>query len=158
MIAMIACMSQNRVLGKDNQMPWHLPEELKAFKKITLGHTVVMGRKTFESIGKPLPGRINIILTRATDYHPEGCEVVHSLEDVLAIAKKQDVFIAGGAQLYEQFLPFAERIYLTIIHEDMAGDTFFPELGPGWQVTEQRPGLRDEKNPHDYTFYTYDRV
>ncbi|GAA0369232.1 dihydrofolate reductase [Bacillus horti] len=155
MISMIACSSQNGVIGQDNDMPWHLPEDLKFFKKTTLGHTVVMGRKTFESIGKPLPQRRNIIITRSKDFLPEGCEVMHSVEEVLQV--EGDIFITGGAQLYEQFLPHADRIYLTVIHEDIEGDTFFPSLDQSWEVIEERKGQRDEKNPYEYTFYTYER-
>lgn len=156
MIAMVACMSQNRVLGKDNKMPWHLPEELKYFRRVTMGHTIVMGRRTFESIGKPLPGRKNVILTRSSDYHPEGCEVVHQLEEVLAF--QEDVYIIGGAKVYKQFLPYADRLYLTIIHEEMEGDAFFPEMGEEWKVVEEQPGITNEQNPHPYTFYTFEKA
>jgi dihydrofolate reductase len=156
MISMIACMARNRVIGKDNQMPWHLPEDLKFFKRTTLGYPVVMGRSTYESIGQALPGRENIILTRDRRFTADQCRVVHSVEDVLQL--KKDLFIIGGAATYEQFMPYADRLYITIIDQDFEGDTFFPYIDPEeWQLVEQVPGSKNEKNPYDYTFNTFER-
>ena len=131
---MVAAVGVNRVLGKDNQLLWHIPDDLKRFKALTLGHPVIMGRKTFESIvsvlGKPLPGRTNIVITRDADWKFEGVVVCHSLEEALAKAAELDqeeIFIGGGAQIYEQALPHVDRLYLTLIDDEKDGDTFFPE-------------------------------
>lgn len=156
MIAMIACMARNRVIGKNNQMPWHLPEDLKFFKRTTMGYPVVMGRRTYESIGQALPGRENIILTRDKHFTADQCRIVHRVEDVLQM--KKDLFIIGGAATYEQFMPYADRLYITIIDQDVEGDTFFPVIDPEeWRLIKREPGIKDENNPYDYTFNTYER-
>ena len=127
-ISLVAAMGKNRVIGKDNSLPWKLPEDMKRFKELTSGKTVVMGRTTFESIGKPLPNRINIIITRDKNYKAEGCIVVNSVDEALKYAKDADeVMIIGGAQIYQQFLPIANKMYLTLIDEDFEGDAYFPE-------------------------------
>lgn len=130
-IAMIAAMANNRVIGKNNQMPWHLPDDLRHFKAMTLGKPVVMGRKTFESIGRPLPGRHNIVISRRDDFQPDGVTRVSSFDEVLAILGPncEELVIIGGGQLYTQFLPIADVLYLTFIDLDVEGDTFFPD----WQ-------------------------
>lgn len=155
MIALIACMDRNRLIGRGNQIPWHLPNDLKFFKQTTMGHTVVMGRKTFESIGKPLPGRHNIVLTRDRNYRAEGVEIVHSLEEVLE--REEDMFIIGGAHIYEQFMPYADKLYITRIDAEFEGDAYFPEIDTSWQLIESQPGITDEQNPYSYTFNTYQR-
>lgn len=155
MIALIACMDRNRLIGRGNQIPWHLPNDLKFFKQTTMGHTVVMGRKTFESIGKPLPGRHNIVLTRDRNYRAEGVEIVHSLEEVLE--REEDMFILGGAHIYEQFMPYADKLYITRIDAEFEGDAYFPEIDTSWQLIESQPGITDEQNPYSYTFNTYQR-
>ena len=133
-------MASNRVIGLNNQMPWHLSADLKKFKQITMGSPIVMGRKTFESIGKPLPGRTNIIISRNLDYHHEGCLVFNDLTTALTHACKiaDEVFVIGGSALYEAVLPIADTLYLTQIHKEFAGDTFFPELSANdWQELER---------------------
>lgn len=160
MISFIWAMDKNRVIGKDNQLPWHLPEDLKFFKKSTMGHPVAMGRKTHESIGRPLPGRENIIITRNEQYESENCTVFHSAEEFVDFCKKKDeeVFVIGGAEIFRQLFPYADKLYLTVINEEFEGDTFFPEfdLG-GWELISVEKGIRDEKNPYDYEFRIYDR-
>lgn len=127
-ISLIAAMGKNRVIGKDNSLPWKLPEDMKRFRELTAGKPVVMGRKTFESIGKPLPNRKNIILTRDKNYKADGCIVVHSVDDALNATKESnEVMIIGGANIYGQFLPIANKMYLTLIDADFEGDAYFPE-------------------------------
>ena len=132
-ISIIAALGKDRAIGKDNRLLWHIPEDLKRFKTLTLGHPVVMGRKTFESIvtqlGKPLPGRTNIVVTRDTAWRHDGVEVAHTIEDALEKANgigQEEVFVIGGAQVYTQALPFADRLYLTLVDSDQEGDAFFP--------------------------------
>lgn len=156
MISLIACMDRNRVIGKDNQMPWHLPADLKHFKATTMGHPIVMGRKTYESIGKPLPGRTNIILTRDKEFVAEGCQIMHSIDDVLAL--EEDVFVTGGENIFKQFMSAAERMYLTVIDEEFDGDTYFPEINSSWKPIDVKQGVRDEKNPYTYHFFTYKKI
>lgn len=138
-ISLIAAMSQNGVIGRNNKLPWHLPEELKHFRTITAGKPILMGRKTFESIGRPLPNRHNIILTQDPHFFAQGCTVVHSLEMALtAAAPAEELMVIGGAKLYELCLPIASRIYLSVIHEDYAGDTYFPKIHwEDWQITSE---------------------
>lgn len=161
MIALVLAISENRALGKDNQLLWRLPNDMKHFKKVTLGHPMVMGRKTFESIGKPLPGRTSIIISRQSDYPvPEGCLLAASLEEALqaALALDEQVMVVGGGQIYEQALPLAEVIYLTLVHETFDGDTFFPELSANdWEVAEQEEHEADDRHPYPYTFFTFRR-
>lgn len=157
MISLIVAMGENRVIGHDNQMPWHLPADLKYFKKTTTGHSIVMGRKTFQSIGRPLPNRTNIILTRDSSFSAEGCVVLHSREEVLELAQKEDLFIIGGAQIYEEFLPYADKLYITKIHESFAGDTFFPETGNEWKLLSTEKHAPNEKNAYEYEFQVYSK-
>ena len=128
-ISLIAAMSENRVIGAQNRIPWSIPSDLKRFSEITMGHPVIFGRKTFESIGRPLPGRQNIILTEQRGYRVEGASVVHSVEAALALCNSEDeVFICGGGPLYQEMISRADRIYLTVVHRTYEGDTFFPEI------------------------------
>ncbi|WP_428912595.1 dihydrofolate reductase [Niallia sp. Krafla_26] len=160
MISFIVAMDKNRVIGKENQLPWHLPEDLKFFKRVTMGHPIIMGRKTHESIGKPLPGRENIIVTRNKDYKSEGCTVIHSLEDLRQFAnqKNEEVFVIGGAQLFIETFPIADRLYITEIHHEFDGDTFFPEFNESnWTLVSKEQGVKDEKNPYDYFYTIYER-
>ncbi len=158
MIAFVVCMSENRVIGQNNDMPWHLPEDLKHFKSLTMGHSIVMGRKTYESIGRPLPGRKNIVLTANRNFEAKGCDIVHSKADILERAKKEDkLFIIGGGKIFEQFMDEADMLYVTVIHEHFDGDVFFPEIGSEWKVVERRKGIRNAQNPYDYEFLTYVR-
>jgi dihydrofolate reductase len=136
-ISIIAAVSNNNVIGKDNKLPWHLPGDLKRFKELTTGHTIIMGRKTFESIGRPLPSRRNIVVTRNKDYKADGVEIIHSIKEALDLVKNEDeVFIIGGEEIYKLALPMANKIYLTRINKEYDGDAFFPELGPEWSGTE----------------------
>ncbi|MBM7703205.1 dihydrofolate reductase [Metabacillus iocasae] len=161
MISLIAAMDKQRLIGKENDLPWRLPEDLKHFKRVTTGHTVVMGRKTFESIGKPLPSRTNVIVTHQEQYQPEGTTVVHSLDELEKLDRElnDELFVIGGATLYEQTLQLATRLYLTHIDEVFEGDTYFPEIDlTEWKVVTKEQGPKDEKNPYTYYFTMYERV
>lgn len=160
LIALIAAMAKGRVIGKDSTMPWHLPADLKHFKKITLGKPIIMGRKTFESIGKPLPDRDNIVLTRNANFQADGVTVFADIEAALAHCRDQpEVMIIGGGHLYEQLLPRANRLYLTFIDTDIEGDTYFPEWDPkDFQEVTREPHAADDHNPHNYTFVTLERA
>lgn len=158
MISMIVAADENNVIGKDNQLIWHLPDDLKFFKKKTSGHCIIMGRHTFESVGKPLPNRTNIIITRDKNYAAEGCKIVHTLEDALALAKGDDnPFIVGGEQIYRLALPLADQVYLTRIHHEFEGDRHFPEMGDDWVETESISHPTDEKHEYAFTFKTYEK-
>lgn len=161
-ISMIAAMAQDRVIGLDNQMPWHLPADLAHFKRATLGKPVLMGRKTFESIGRPLPGRRNLVISRNPDYRVDGVEVVDSVEAALALLASgeavDELMVIGGGHLYAQLLPRADRLYLTRIELSVPGDTRFPAFDEGeWQCLEREAHPADEKNPHPYRFETWQR-
>ncbi|WP_445946710.1 type 3 dihydrofolate reductase [Shewanella sp.] len=153
-IALIAAMANNRVIGKDNQMPWHLPEDLRHFKAMTLGKPVVMGRKTFESIGRPLPGRHNIVITRQADYVIDGVSCVSSFEEAKALAGNcEELIVMGGGQLYAEILPMADIMYLTFIKLDIEGDTFFPLWNEqDWQTIQTENVTND--NELEYSFNT----
>ncbi|MFD2673105.1 dihydrofolate reductase [Marinicrinis sediminis] len=164
MIALIWAMGENRVIGKNNQMPWHLPADLTYFKQTTMGAPVLMGRKTFESIGKPLPGRENWILTTNQDYVADGCKVVHTVDELLEQLKQDDepndtLFVIGGAQIYRQFLAVADRLYVTHIHQAFEGDTFFPDYDAAqWRLVQQIEGQVNERNPYPHDFCVYERI
>ena len=159
-ISLIAAMSNGRVIGKDGLLPWSLPSDMKRFRQLTMGKSIIMGRKTFESIGKGLSGRVNIVLTRDLCYCADGCTVVHSIGKALRIALKhgstqQEVMVIGGASLFEQFLPRADRIYLTQIHAHFDGDTYFPEFGSDdWRTEKRIDCFHDKDNSHNYSFLT----
>lgn len=157
-ISMIAAMANNRVIGKDNQMPWHLPADLKHFKSVTLGKPVVMGRKTYESIGKALPGRKNIVISSQQDYLLSDATVVHDCESALEAAAKEahEVMIIGGGTIYEAFMPKATQLFLTFIKLDVDGDTQFPnyEETGDWTELERVSNAPDEKNTYTYDFVT----
>lgn len=162
MISLIAAIGNNRAIGFKQDMPWTLPRDLAYFKKVTSGHTIVMGRKTFESIGRPLPNRKNLVLTRQKDFHfPEGVRLISSLDEVLRPDKNrpsEEIFIIGGGELYKQALPYADRLYITQINENFEGDTFFPSFSEeDWEIISKTPGIRDERNPYDYKFLIYER-
>ena len=158
-ISMIAAMAHDRVIGKDNQMPWHLPADLAHFKRVTLGKPVLMGRKTFESIGRPLPGRRNLVLSRNPGYQAEGIEVVDSVEAALALlvsSAVEELMVIGGGHLYAEMLPSADRLSLTQIDLAVEGDTRFPAFDDGqWQRIDCESHPADEKNPHPYSFETW---
>jgi dihydrofolate reductase len=154
-VSIIAAMADNRVIGRDNEIPWNLPADMRRFRSITMGHPVIMGRKTFESIGRPLPGRKTVILTRHPDYRAEGCVVVHSLRDAFQeCADADEVFICGGGELYREALPLASRIYLTVVHREVAGDTFFPEIPDEFSETAREDRT---ENMLSFTFILYQR-
>ena len=157
MITIIAAIAKDNALGKDNQLIWHLPNDLKRFKKVTSGHHVIMGRKTFESLGKPLPNRVNIVITRNSNYTAEGCVVVHSLQEAIAAAKDDaNPFILGGAQIYKQALQVADVLDLTFVHQSFDADAFFPEINMEiWKKNSREDYKADEKNKFDYSFVTY---
>ena len=154
-ISMIAAMTVNRVIGKDNKMPWHLPEDLKHFKASTMGKPIVMGRKTFESIGRPLPGRHNIVITRQSDFTADGITVVASFEEAQkAAGEVEELAVIGGGQLYKQVLPLADKLYLTLINIDVEGDTYFPEWDDGsWQQECCENGISSDGI--EYSFINY---
>ena len=156
MIKLIVAISTNRCIGKDNTLIWKLPSDLKRFKQITSGHTVVMGRKTFQSIGKPLPNRRNIIITRDSGFIAEGCEVVNSIEEALLLSS-EDCFIIGGSEIYKQTISIADKIYLTLVHGEFQGDSFFPEIEGYWKEISRQDFTKDEKNEYDYSFIEYER-
>jgi dihydrofolate reductase len=154
MVKIIVATSKNKVIGDSNSLIWHLPADLKRFKEITTGNTIVMGRKTYESIGKPLPNRRNIIITRDFNYEAEGCEIVNSLEEALMISNN-NCFIIGGGEIYKQSMGIADKLYLTLVHEDFEGDTTFPEIGSEWKMVTSQDFEPDEKNKHKYSFIEY---
>ncbi len=159
-ISLVVAMTRNRIIGRDNALPWRLPEDLKHFKSTTLGKPVLMGRKTFDSIGKPLPGRTNLVLTRDAGWKADGVIVVHSIDEALSRAgDAAEVAGIGGAEVFTLLLPRATRIYLTRIDADIAGDTVFPVLEPSqWREVSCRRFPADERNAHDMTFVTLERV
>lgn len=159
-LSIIAAMAQNRVIGIGNTLPWRLPADLAHFKALTMGHHMVMGRKTYESLGKPLPGRTSVIVTRDAAFSAPGCVVVHSLgEAVAACEGDAEAFFIGGADMYRQALDVAQRLYLTEVKTAVAGDAWFPEFDRTvWREVARTRCLADEKNPHDYDFVVFDRV
>ncbi|MDF1880858.1 type 3 dihydrofolate reductase [Sulfurimonas sp. MAG313] len=160
MISLIAAMANNRVIGKDNQMPWHLPADLGHFKALTLGKPIIMGRKTYESIGRPLPGRKNIVISTNKNYILEGCETVCSLDEAINLVKEvKEVMIIGGGFLYSQTLPKANKLYLTFIDLDVDGDTKFPDYEKlSIKEIKREKHLKDEKNPYDYEFVDFEVI
>lgn len=159
MISIIASIGKNKELGFRNQLLWHLPDDLKNFKEITSGHAIVMGKKTFESIGKPLPNRKNIILTRDKNSKADGCIIAHSVNDVLDLIKDEDeTFVIGGGEIYKLFLPLADKLYLTEVETSLKADTFFPEFDKtGWILKSSIKHSKDEKNQYSFAFNVYDK-
>ncbi|MBB1488251.1 dihydrofolate reductase [Oceanospirillum sediminis] len=162
-IALIWAMAENRVIGIDNKLPWYLPKDLQFFKRCTMGKPVIMGRKTHESIGRPLPGRTNIIVTRDTGYQAEGCRVVHSLAEAFELADQsclidgaEEIIVMGGAEIYQQALPYASKLYITRVHADVEGDAWFPEHNlTGWQEVFHEHCQAEGTGEYDYGFYIY---
>ena len=159
--SIMVARSDNHVIGKDNQLPWRMPADLRYFKQTTMGHYCIMGRKTFESVDNPLPGRTNVIITRQPEYHAEGCLVVHNLEEAFRQGEEQaqaEIFILGGAEIYKQALDVVDRIYLTEIKTIVDGDTFFPKIDyTQWKETKREEHSADEKNPYDYAFVVLEK-
>ncbi|HEY0788402.1 MAG TPA: dihydrofolate reductase [Thermoanaerobaculia bacterium] len=160
-VTLIAAIARNRVIGKDGDLPWRLPADMKHFKRTTVGHPLIMGRRTFESFGRPLPDRTNIVVTRRPHYRPEGAVVAASLDAAMKLARAEDVeiFIGGGEEVFRHFLPTADRMILTWIDEEFEGDTFFPEFDEReWRVVSREDHEPDEKNEYRYSFVVYERV
>jgi len=164
--ALIVAMSRNRVIGRDNKLPWYLPGDLRYFKQVTMGKPVIMGRKTWESIRRPLPGRMNLVISRDPDWQaPAGVVTASSLEDALSRAEAQalldgaeEVMVIGGAQVYAQALPLVERMYVTLVHADVEGDAFFPEVNwDEWEEIGREDFAATDHNPHNYSFVVYQR-
>jgi dihydrofolate reductase len=159
-LSIIVALSENNVVGINNQLPWHLSADLKRVKALTMGHHLIMGRKTFESIGRPLPGRTNVIITRNMDYKAEGCVVVSSLSEALQNAQHDsEAFVFGGGEIFREALPLVNKIYMTRIHRNFEGDTRFPELNPReWKETARQDFNADEKNNYNYSFIDLVRI
>lgn len=161
MISLLVAMDEKRGIGKAGKLPWHLSSDLRRFRELTMGHHLIAGRKTFESIGKPLPGRHTIVLSRNSSFKPEGCFLARSVEDAIALARERgetEVFVIGGAEIYAQALDAADRIYLTQVHAEVDADTFFPEFDrDDWIVTQHLDHPADEKNQYAFTFMLLER-
>jgi dihydrofolate reductase len=160
-LSLLLAADENNVIGKDNQLPWHLPNDLKYFKNQTWAMPILMGRKTFESIGKPLQGRKSIVITRSTEWKYEGVEIVHSVEEAIEKAKEfgvKEIFVIGGAEIFQTAFEQANRIYLTRIHHHFGGDAYFPEVSDkDWNLVQSRFCAADEKNKYDHTFQVWER-
>ncbi len=158
-LSIIAAMDQNRLIGTDNRLPWHLPADLAFFKRTTMGKPIVMGRKTWESIGRPLPGRQNIVVTRNANLEAAGCDLADSIDSAIELAGDvEEIMLIGGAGLYAQGLPLASRLYLTLIHHRFPeGDAWFPEPGDAWRETERQDFAPDQDNPYPYSFVKFVR-
>ncbi|RCX23567.1 dihydrofolate reductase [Fontibacillus phaseoli] len=158
-VTLIWAMSRNGAIGRNNQLPWRLPADLKYFKEQTTGKTMLMGRKTWESMGsRPLPNRRSIVLTADHAYEAEGAEIVHSVEEAMKYAQAEELMVIGGAGVFQHFLPLADRLLMTQIDEDVEGDVFFPHFdGSEFDLVLEKEGIRDEKNPYAYRFLTYER-
>lgn len=161
LISLLLAADENNVIGKNNTLPWHLPNDLKYFKNLTWGMPVLMGRKTYESIGKPLPGRRNIVITRSSQWKAEGVDVVDSIDGAVSVAKESEVkeiFIIGGAEIFNTVLPQSNRVYLTRIHHRFEGDVFFPVLNEEWLLVKEQHCAPDEKNKYPHTFQVWERT
>ncbi|AUC83878.1 diacylglycerol kinase [Polaribacter sp. ALD11] len=162
MITVIAAIANNNALGKDNDLIWHLPADLKRFKKVTTGHYILMGRNTFESIGKPLPNRTTIIITRNKNYFKDGCLIANSLEAAIELAKEEkQLFIIGGAQIYKETIAknLADQLDITVVHNEFDADVYFPEIDVKiWKEVSREDFKADEKNKYDYSFISYQKV
>lgn len=162
-LSLLAALSTNNVIGRNNDVPWHLSTDLKFLKSKTMGHHVIMGRKTYESVGRPLPGRTNVVITRQEGYAPEGVTVVHSLEDAIHLAEgsgDDEVFVLGGAEIYAQAMHRADRMYLTRVHAEVEGDTWFPDFDDvsEWHLVDAEHFDADEKNEYPFSFLRYERA
>lgn len=164
-LALIVAYAQNRVVGIENRLPWHLPEDLKYFKQVTTGKAVIMGRKTYESIGRPLPNRLNIVISQNPNFSAQGVEVVASLQTAIDRAREynqangqDEVMVIGGAAIYNLALPLADKLYITLVHAEVAGDAYFPEVSlADWQLLDQQDHQPSEKNPYPYSFMVYQK-
>lgn len=161
MLSFLVAIDKNNVMGLNNDLPWKLPRDLKFFKELTTDNTIIMGRKTFDSIGKALPNRRNIVLTRSDIKFPDGIEVMHELDELYELNKnnpEEELFVIGGAKIFEQTLAHADRMYITYIDDSFEGDTFFPAYNDSeWNVTTKEKGPKNDNNPYDYYFLQLDR-
>ena len=159
-LSCIVAVSENGVIGRDNDLPWKLSADLRRFKQLTTGHAIIMGRKTFDSIGRPLPNRTSIVMTRNLDYAPPGVTVVHSLDEALAACRdQQEAFVIGGEAVFREALPRTQRLYLTRVDVSVEGDAHFPETDfAEWKLSQQEFHSEDDKNDYDFTFQVYERL
>ncbi|MFD1737193.1 dihydrofolate reductase [Bacillus salitolerans] len=159
-VSLMVAMDKNRVIGKDNDIPWRLPRDWEYVKKTTMGNPIILGRKNFESIGKALSKRRNIVLTRDKELSFKGYEMAHSIEEVFELCKnEEEIFIFGGEEIYKMFMPYVVKMYITNIHEEFEGDTFFPEVEYSqWKEVSVEKGITDNKNPHIYYFHIYEKA
>ena len=162
MLSIIVAKSKNNIIGKNNELVWHLPEDLKHFKELTTGHTIIMGRKTYESLGKPLPNRKHIIFSQNPDFrvHEENVQVVHSLLEIQDLIEgKEEAFVIGGAMIYNFLMPYVKKMYVTEIKQEFDGDAFFPIIdSEKWKETSRTTGIKNEENNLDYDFVTYEKI
>ncbi len=159
MLSLCVAMDQNRLIGSNNALPWHLPADLKRFRLLTMGKPIIMGRKTYESIGRPLPGRLNIILTHNSLLTIAGCHMLHQLNDVLTLSKQyKESILIGGATLYQALLPKVQRMYITLVHAQCVGDTYFPDYSPDqWQLIDRQDFPADTHHAYPYSFTVLER-
>ncbi len=159
-VAIIVAMAANRVIGRGGTLPWHLSADLRRFRQLTTGHAIIMGRKTYESIGRPLPQRRSIVISRNRKFRAEGVEVVAGLDEALALCRGEpQVFVIGGSSIYAEALPRADRLYITQVHASVEGDTWFPPVEESqWRLVADQPHAADEKNPFDFSFRIYERI
>lgn len=162
MLSIIVAKAKNNIIGKDNQLIWHLPEDLKRFKQLTTGHTIIMGRKTFESLGKVLPERKHIVFSQNPDFkiHDESVQVVHSMLEIQEyIENEEENFVIGGAMIYNLLMPYVTKMYVTEIAQDFEGDAFFPRIDTNiWKEISREKGIKNEKNPLDYEYAVYEKI
>ncbi len=158
-VSLIVAMDKNRVIGKENDIPWRIPKDWEYVKSITKGHSIILGRKNLESIGRALPLRRNIVLTNDKNFKFDCCEIAHSIEDVFELCKyEEEIFIFGGEQIYKIFLPYVERMYMTKVQHEFDGDTFFPKVNfDEWREVSVYKGVKDDNNPYNYYFHIYER-
>lgn len=159
-VSLVVAMSENRVIGRNGGLPWHLPKDLQHFKRVTVDHTVIMGRKTFDEMKRPLANRRNVVITRNLEFHPSGVTGVPSLEEGLALgATEREVFVIGGGEIFRQVMPRADRLYLTIVHATVEGDTYFPDFEhDGWALESEERHEADHKHAYPFTFRVYNRI
>lgn len=160
MFSLIVAMDENQLIGKNNTLPWHLSSDLKKVKTLTTSNVIVLGRKNFESIGKPLPNRLNVVLTRNSNISIPGCVVMHSVDEVISAFQHdpREIFIFGGAEIYKLFFPYISKMYITLIHQTFEGDTYFPPYNKEeWKILSKKEGIVDEKNKYPHTFYVLER-
>jgi len=161
MISLLVAMDKNNVIGLNNDLPWHLPRDLKFFKEKTVGKHVIMGSRTYDSIGKPLPNRENTVITKDTDGYPDEVQLVHDMDTLKRWNEKnpdEEFIVIGGGNIFKQILPFSDKMYITLIDEAFEGDTYFPDFNETeWKLINKEKGIKDEKNPYDYYFMEYDR-